>query len=218
MTDVLELSDYNLQTSAEDRYDAITLGILESAQSEFESVGLRRSSMARIASAAGVSRVTLYRRFANRDQLINAVFLKVLQQILSDAQSILGQTGPLPDRLQKTVVALIRHAREHPLITTLLSTEPENTLPFLTINAQPLINLAQSYTRQWIVDAQKADLIKPYDPAPVAELLVRLTQSTVVSPHSGSYLNSDHGSAEFARQIIVPLIINGPPGAQGNHD
>jgi AcrR family transcriptional regulator len=47
--------------------------ILDAALAEFERHGVRRVALDDVARRAGVSRTTIYRRFANRDDLMSAV-------------------------------------------------------------------------------------------------------------------------------------------------
>ncbi len=47
--------------------------ILDAALTEFERHGVRRVSLDDVGRRAGVSRTTIYRRFANRDDLMAAV-------------------------------------------------------------------------------------------------------------------------------------------------
>ena len=49
-----------------------TQAILDAALVEFERHGFRRVALDDVARRAGVSRTTIYRRFANRDELVAA--------------------------------------------------------------------------------------------------------------------------------------------------
>ena len=53
--------------------DPSTVKILDAAVAEFEQHGIRRVALDDVARRAGVSRTTIYRRFANRDELVAAV-------------------------------------------------------------------------------------------------------------------------------------------------
>ena len=52
--------------------DASTEAILDAALTEFDQHGIRRVALDDVARRAGVSRTTIYRRFANRDDLVAA--------------------------------------------------------------------------------------------------------------------------------------------------
>ena len=53
--------------------DPSTEAILDAPVVEFERHGLRRVALEDVARRAGVSRTTIYRRFAGKDELIAAV-------------------------------------------------------------------------------------------------------------------------------------------------
>ncbi|MDT5189565.1 MAG: hypothetical protein QOI28_1816, partial [Mycobacterium sp.] len=53
--------------------DPSTEAILDAALLEFERHGFHRVALDDVARRAGVSRTTIYRRFANRDELVGAV-------------------------------------------------------------------------------------------------------------------------------------------------
>jgi AcrR family transcriptional regulator len=59
--------------AAADRGTSGTERILDAAVAEFERHGFRRVALDDVARRAGVSRTTIYRRFANRDELVAAV-------------------------------------------------------------------------------------------------------------------------------------------------
>ena len=53
--------------------DPSTEAILDAALVEFDQHGIRRVALDDVARRAGVSRTTIYRRFANKDELVSAV-------------------------------------------------------------------------------------------------------------------------------------------------
>lgn len=56
-------------------------GILEVAQALFLQQGLENTTMVDIAAAAGITKVTLYRYFPNRDEIALAVYPRILAKI-----------------------------------------------------------------------------------------------------------------------------------------
>ena len=53
--------------------DPATTAILDAAVLEFERLGFRRAALDDVARRAKVSRTTIYRKFAGRDELVTAV-------------------------------------------------------------------------------------------------------------------------------------------------
>jgi AcrR family transcriptional regulator len=82
-------------------------GILEVAQALFLQQGLENTTMVDIAAAAGITKVTLYRYFPNRDEIAIAVYPRMLAKItglLTTAEPTLS----LPNARQ-LAQAMIRH-------------------------------------------------------------------------------------------------------------
>jgi TetR/AcrR family transcriptional regulator, repressor for uid operon len=78
--------------------------ILDAAEDCFALVGVRGTTIEDIAAAAGVSRITVYRRIGNRDQVVLSVLLRIVDRYLSRLRPrLLAQ----PD-LASAVVLLIR--------------------------------------------------------------------------------------------------------------
>src|ERR1700722_10880674 len=95
-------------------FDAFSEAILEAAVAQFMEYGLQRTSLNRIASAAGVSRATLFNRFPNREALERAVMLRETQRFIAEIDALVA-TGQTPeDRLVLGIVAAARGVRSQP--------------------------------------------------------------------------------------------------------
>src|SRR5688500_16659891 len=56
-----------------ERDDEVSARLLDAAYEQFCRMGVKRSTMTDVARLAGVSRITVYRRFATKDQLVEQV-------------------------------------------------------------------------------------------------------------------------------------------------
>lgn len=188
--------------------DATHQRILDAALEQFTEFGLRRSTMDDVAGRAGMGRATLYRRFGDKDQLIQAViarenfrYLRIIEERLADFDS------PLEALLESFVLAVYL-AHTHPLLVRLLSSEPADILPFLT-NKLPrnLVIYARHYLADQIRKAQETGAVHPRRADYSAELLIRLVQSLLLSPDGGAVDPSDQDSLrDFARSHLMPLL------------
>jgi AcrR family transcriptional regulator len=81
--------------------------ILDAAETLFLQNGLSNTSMIEIASQAGISKVTLYRYFANRD----VIALEIQKRMLNKVSETIDSDQPLHSReaLKKQVVSMIRN-------------------------------------------------------------------------------------------------------------
>jgi AcrR family transcriptional regulator len=79
--------------------------ILEAAFKTFVIYGFKRTTMADIADAAGISRPALYLLFKNKNDIFRAGFIGLVEGIVEQMKVILDGEGALPDRVADAVVA-----------------------------------------------------------------------------------------------------------------
>src|SRR5690554_3819714 len=73
-----------------DARTSVDEAIIEAARESIMSVGLRRTSIAEIARNAGVSRPTVYRRYADLDELSNEVITREFLRVLAELRDMPG--------------------------------------------------------------------------------------------------------------------------------
>lgn len=73
--------------------------IIDAALSKFSAYGFARTSMADIASAAGMSRPALYQHYANKEEIFRAMLESILEQAVTNALAALAGHASLADQL-----------------------------------------------------------------------------------------------------------------------
>ncbi|MFN3713151.1 MAG: TetR/AcrR family transcriptional regulator [Alcanivoracaceae bacterium] len=181
--------------------------VLDAALGLFIEFGLRRTSMDDVARKAGMGRATVYRRFGDKDQLVQAVILRECQQQLALIEERLQGMGSTVDAMVEAFVLAVTRAHRHPLLVRLLHSEPDTILPYLTVALpQATTTFARLYLAAQISKAQKAGQLAQRPAEPLAELLLRLTQSLVLSP-AGIIDPADEDSVrQFANALLRPLL------------
>lgn len=74
--------------------DQATESILDAALVEFDQHGIRRVALDDVARRAGVSRTSIYRRFANKDDLVSAVVNRENAQLFAAMMALLLPSLP----------------------------------------------------------------------------------------------------------------------------
>jgi AcrR family transcriptional regulator len=186
--------------------------ILDAAYEQFCRLGIQRSSMEDVARRAGVSRITVYRRFATKDTLVEHVvrreFRRYFDQFLIDIQ----QAGTVADRVVLGFVSSLRAIRRNPLIGGLIAAEPDLLVPsMITDGGRTLATVRQFVAGQLRREQRAKTVSADLDTDLVAELMVRISASFLAVPSQVVDLDDDERLAEVARQFLVPMLRSPRP-------
>lgn len=189
-----------------DDEDSARAHILDCALELFIDFGLRRSTMDDVAARAGIGRATLYRRFRDKDLLFQAVIFREVRKNLSIIeQRTKRMETPLEGLLEAFVLA-VSLGHKHPLLNRLLTSEPENVLPHLTSGIGKIMGFSSQYLAAQIKTAQKNKALSALPAQVSAEMLLRLTQSLILSPGGEIDANDEDSLRKFAQKYLRPLL------------
>ncbi|WP_227996540.1 TetR/AcrR family transcriptional regulator [Nocardia australiensis] len=191
-------------TSPEDRNQA---PVLDAALLAFLDFGIKRTSMVEVARRCGLSLATLYRRFASKSDLIQAVGLRQARQFIDEVDATLqrqvDRDAGAEDQIVELFVAFLNGLRGNKLLDRLLKTEPEIVLPYLTVKGAPVIEMGRDYTAEFITRLQAEGKLPDYDPEPLAEMIARTALSLALTPQTVIPLDDDVAARQFARDHVV---------------
>lgn len=183
--------------------DPVADSIVEAAIAEVTDHGFRRVTVDDIARRAGLHRVTVYKRFANKDAVTIAAMMAWVQRYftsISDAVEGL----PVADALVEGFVLSMQSIRKDPLVARLLERDPETVLPFLTVKGGPAIAVVRDFFADRLRGAGVAD------PDGAAEVAARIGLSFLLTPDSHFSLESPDEIRAFARRFLLPLLDVAP--------
>lgn len=150
--------------------------ILDAAAQTVLAVGMRRTTLAEVARRAGVSRPTVYRRWADVRTLTADLLTRELVALLP-AEGTDGERALGIDRIVRTTAA----ARTHPLFRKILETDPELLITYvfdrLGASQHRILELLTSAIRQ----GQQDGTIRDGDPDELAAMVLLVIQSAVLS-------------------------------------
>ncbi|MFB7718239.1 TetR/AcrR family transcriptional regulator [Nocardia sp. NPDC056100] len=203
---LLSLVDEMLRGPDAAEADVYAERILVAAEAQLFEHGLKRTSLDRIAKAAGVSPITLYRRFANRDVLLAAVVTRDIRRFLAEVAQAVEGVEPPQERIVAGVVAVATRLTGDNLLRRLLTTDPDTMLPMLTTGpgADLFVSAGTAYMTRTIKRAKEIGASDAADPAAAAEMCVRLALSMLLHPMPAL---ADRAHVEhIARTTIMPLL------------
>jgi AcrR family transcriptional regulator len=108
-----------------------TTAILDAALVEFERHGFRKVALDDVAKRAGVSRTTIYRRFANRDELVAAVVERENTELFADIALELKAAGPQSDLYVEAFTLSMLRFRRHRVLNRMMLDEPALVLELM---------------------------------------------------------------------------------------
>ncbi|GAA2122111.1 TetR/AcrR family transcriptional regulator [Actinomadura napierensis] len=191
--------------------DDLDARILDAALGEFETYGLRRVSVEDVAKRAGVARTTIYRRFSNKEQLLQAVILRECRRFLTGiARATEGLASP-EDAVVEGFVAGLQSARTHPLMTRVLQSEPEAFLPQLSMNGGAVMLAARDVLADRL---RRARPERAEEHNAVAEVLLRVAVSLLLVPGGGLALDDEDAIRAFARDYLTRMLRSGDDGTR----
>ncbi|MHB8243991.1 MAG: TetR/AcrR family transcriptional regulator [Acidimicrobiales bacterium] len=178
--------------------------LLEGAYQCIAERGLAATSLEDAATAAGVSRATLYRYFpGGREELIGAVItyetLKFFQTLAEAVSSAPGLESLLVDGISFAHSAVEGHA----VLQKILETEPERLLPQLSLESARLVGLIAAFFEARFADH---DLAQGVDRREAAEYVARLSLSFIGSP-GGWDLSDREQVGELVRSEFLAGLL-----------
>ncbi|ONH22233.1 TetR/AcrR family transcriptional regulator [Pseudofrankia asymbiotica] len=181
--------------------------ILDAAYEQFCRMGIKRSTMEDVARRAGVSRITVYRRFATKDVLVEHVVRREFRRYFDQFLVDIRQAETVADRLVLGFVSSLRAVRGNPLIGGLIATEPDLLMAsMLGDGGQTLATVRQFLAGQLRREQRAGAVSSDLDTELAAELMVRLSASFLVIPSHVVDIDDDEQLAAVARRFLVPML------------
>nr|WP_042191149.1 TetR/AcrR family transcriptional regulator [Kibdelosporangium sp. MJ126-NF4]CEL19876.1 Transcriptional regulator, TetR family [Kibdelosporangium sp. MJ126-NF4]CTQ97100.1 Transcriptional regulator, TetR family [Kibdelosporangium sp. MJ126-NF4] len=190
-----------------DDHDETTTRMLDGAYDQFCRMGIRRSTMEDVAKQAGVSRITVYRRFAGKDELVKQVvqreFRRYFDQFLIDIE----HAETLADRVVIGFASALRAIRKNPVIGGLITAEPDIILPSMVSDGGAILHAVQRFVAGQLRREQSAgNLSADVDIELAAELMARVSASFLVTPSRVVDLDDEEQVRAVARKFLVPML------------
>ena len=180
------------------------VSILDAALVEFDRHGFRKVTLDDVARRAGVSRTTIYRRFANRDELVSAVMDRENARLFADIADELKNARPQSDYYVEAFTLAILRSRRHRVFNRMIVDEPALTLDLARRHydaAVARINLALGV----ILPPGFANRIGPQAVHDLADTIWRYAMMALLLPSAESMHTPDQVRAFAARHFLPSL-------------
>jgi AcrR family transcriptional regulator len=167
---------------AEAAHELLRNTLLDAARDELERRGWAQITMSDIATAAGVSRQTLYKEFGSRDEFAQAFVMREVDRFLEAVEvAVREHLNDPATALSAAFNVFLTAAAEDPLVRTLLTgDEAYSLLALVTTQGEPVVAGATKRLSAIILSGWST--VNPADARLLAECLVRLAISYAALP------------------------------------
>jgi len=180
--------------------------VAAAALDEFAEHGIRRTSMEDVARRAGVSRMTVFRRFASKQRLVEIVIAREVNRGMQELDLLWEGAQTLEDRLVAGFEFAGRYVRGHPLFDRLLRSEPDVLLPPLTLDGGPVLELYRSLIANRLQAEVNAARAASTDIDGVAEVIARLAISLLLTRDGIITLDDPNSVRRLVNLTLLPML------------
>jgi AcrR family transcriptional regulator len=180
--------------------------LLDAAMECVLAVGVRRTTLSDVARTAGVSRMTLYRRFPDVRGMLSALITREFGKILEEANRTSQQEPTARGQLVVAAVHTIRRLAANPLMHAVIERDAEMMLPYIFERIGTSQRMTEEFLRAQLAAGQRDGSIRVADPAAQARTIFLLLQPYVFAIRpSTSDLPLDDLLVELTRLLDVVL-------------
>ncbi|MEN3280580.1 MAG: hypothetical protein V7607_1720 [Solirubrobacteraceae bacterium] len=184
--------------------DPTATAILDATRASILDFGIRRTTLSDIARRAGVSRVTVYRRYPDADAVLRALMTREFGELMEGVGANVGGRDARA-RVVARLSASVRALRGHPLLRKVLEVEPELLLPYLLRRMGETQRHGLGLMTKDIAEGQKDGSVREGDARTTAQLLLLLAQAVVLSGATVEDMAEETLQREFERVVDAAL-------------
>lgn len=155
--------------------------VLQAARATVLDFGVRRATLTEVARRAGISRMTVYRRYADAPELMRALMTSEFGAVLTAARAAAASIEDPLERVVEEVIGTFERLLEHPLLKRLLELEPEMLMPYLSERVGEFQRLGRAGLAESIAEAQAVGAIRAGDADLMAETIELIGRGPVIA-------------------------------------
>lgn len=163
--------------------------------------GTRHVTVEKIAAEAGSSRMTLFRKFGSKDEILSAAIAWQLAALFTQTAEVVASTPDVPTRIEEVFVLCCRAGRG-----LLPRADAQERAALFADERLDTVGHGIRFVRAMIASEQEAGTM-PADATDVrADALVRLTTACFAVSPAPFDLEDDEAARAYARTALVPLV------------
>jgi AcrR family transcriptional regulator len=179
--------------------DRTSQRIMDAALTEAAAVGLQRITVEDVVRRAGVSRMTAYRRYPRRDDLMAALVRRETQRFLGAVADAIDSVEDPQEGVAEAFIAAVSFARQHPILRRAAQNEPAPIA-----DSEELLKMGSAFIANYIHGDE------PGTPQQhvrwVADVFARLFFTYISMPPSDPDFGDDAELRRFAHEVLTPMV------------
>jgi TetR/AcrR family transcriptional regulator, repressor for uid operon len=181
--------------------------VLDAALTCLGRVGLAKTTLDDVAREAGCARATVYRCFANKQQLLVALVAREVQALRDTVVAASERDESLGESITTVVTTAAQSLADNRALAFIAVHEPEAILPFLAFEREDAV----LSTATALVAPAFTRFVGADDAIRLGEWLARLTLSYLFSPSE----NFDIADRAHVRALVDDFVVPGFVNVEG---
>lgn len=173
--------------------------ILDAALTEAAAVGLQRITVEDVVRRAGVARMTAYRRYPRRDDLVQALVRRETQRFLGAVADAIAHADDQKEGVAEAFIAAVSFARAHPILRRAAHNDPAPIA-----DSVELLTMGSAFIANYIHGEQPGR--PPQQVRWVADVFARLFFTYISMPPSDPDFGDDAELRRFAHEVLTPMV------------
>ncbi len=155
--------------------------LLDAARACVMAVGVRRTTLTDVARRAGLSRMTVYRRFGDVAELMQALMTREFSAVLTEVVGVGAGAATVRERVAHGAAEGVARLGEHPLFQRLLDVDPELLLPYVVQRHGAFQHLVLDAFSALLAEGMDEGSVRRTDPDALAAALELTLRGWVLS-------------------------------------
>src|SRR6478735_6183505 len=191
-----------------ERPDGRENAYLDAARVCILDVGWRRTTLTEVARRAGVSRMTIYRTWADMPQLLGDLMTREWGGVVADSLADEDKDAPTVERLVGDIVGTVRRLRENELFVRIVDLDPELILPYIFSRRGRSQDGILELTVAALREAQAEGVARTGNPVAMARAMLLAAHGFVLSAHTmvDDEVTADELDAELTLALTRSLL------------
>jgi AcrR family transcriptional regulator len=166
--------------------DAIDSRILDAAYRQVMTVGFRRTTLTDVAERAGLSRMTVYRRYPDVTSILQSLMSREFGAVIARAADETEDEAQPRRRIVAYVIRSLELLTSHDLMLRLLDVDPELLLPYMTQRLGRIPAAFVADLQERLEEAMNEGAVKRDDPGRIARSIQVAMRGFALSARDGT--------------------------------